>query len=412
MSRSRVRVPWKAQRQSIVIKSKILRGSLIGTCILLCTLAFQSCPTTRNRSKSFHKHLLDQYRLSDNDIDYIYKPLYANNFYIAKEDGQKVLYVIDPSTEKEMRYVVNKVERVVCLSSTHIAFLDELDETSSIVGVSGIQYICNEDVADAVDVGYESAIDYEALLQLEPDVVFAYTVHGQSNDYIDKIRQLGMSVIEIPEHMENHPLGKAEFLVAFAVFFDKEFRAIEQFHWISQTYEEYCLKARQAAIQQYRQNRVDSGYTVIDTLNGTFEPVKVLINAPFKDVWYVPGIDSYQHILVADAGGILLGSKPGINSSVISTEQAYLYALQADFWIHPNQFNDLTSLEGLDPRFVEVPAFREKRVWNNNLRNTPSGGSDYFESGAVNPHLILADLIAIFYPTAIPNHKFTYYLQL
>ncbi|MCK9346731.1 MAG: ABC transporter substrate-binding protein [Bacteroidales bacterium] len=393
-----------------MIKSRMLRGSLIGTCVLLCTLAFQSCPTTRSRS--FRKHLLEQYRLSDDDIDYIYKPLYANNFYISKEDGEKVLYLKDPASGKETRYVVNKVHRVVCLSSTHIAFLDALDETRSIVGISGAQYICNKDVSDAVDVGYESAIDYETLLQLRPDVVFAYAIHGQSSDYIDKIKQLGMNVIEIPEHMENHPLGKAEYLVAFAAFFDKEFRAIEQFYWISRKYEEYRIKARQAAIQQYRRKMIDSGYTDIDTLNGTFEPVKVLINAPFKDIWYIPGIESHQHILVADAGGILLGSKPGVNTSVISTEQAYLYALQADFWIHPNQFSDLESLANPDPRFAEVPAFRDRHVWNNNLRSTPEGGSDYFESGAVNPHLILADLIAIFYPTAIPNHKFTYYRQL
>ncbi|MFA7049243.1 MAG: iron ABC transporter substrate-binding protein, partial [Bacteroidales bacterium] len=144
----------------------------------------------------------------------------------------------------------------------------------------------------------------------------------------------------------------------------------------------------------------------------SFKPVKVLINAPFKDVWYIPGTESHQHILIRDAGGVVLGSEPGKKTAVISTEQAYIYSLEAEFWLHPNQFSDLESLAALDQRFAQSEAFRLGNVWNNNLRSTPAGGSDYFESGAVSPHLILADLIAIFYPEALPKHKFVFYKKL
>jgi len=178
--------------------------------------------------------------------------------------------------------------------------------------------------------------------------------------------------------------------------------AIEQFSKISHTYLEYCKLAKETATTQ---NSAESA-------SGGFEPVKVLVNAPFKDVWYVPGTDSHLQILVKDAGGMILGSKPGAKTTALSVEQAYLYAQQADFWINTNQYEDMASLARLDPRFAEAPAFRNGNVWNNNLRSTPEGGSDYFESGAVNPHLILADLIAIFYPQALPKHMFNYYRKL
>ncbi|HQP64563.1 MAG: Periplasmic binding protein [Bacteroidetes bacterium ADurb.Bin139] len=381
----------------------MLRGSLIGTCILLCTIAFQSCPT--NRSKPFSKHPLEEYGLSEGDINYIYKPRYANNFYLVWEDGEKVLYLTDPVTYNTTRHVVNKVRNVVCLSSTHIAYLDALNETNAIVGVSGAQYIYNRNVRKVKDLGYESAIGYEALLQLQPDIIFAYAIHGEGADYLEKISQLGLNIVQIPEYLENHPLGKAEFLVAFAAFFDKEVMAIEQFSKISHTYLEYCKLARETAATQRPAKSADGG----------FEPVKVLVNAPFKDVWYVPGTNSHFNILVKDAGGMILGSGSGTGSgsgsktTALSVEQAYLYAQQADFWINTNQYDNLTSLARLDPRFAETPAFRNGNVWNNNLRSTPEGGSDFFESGAVNPHLILADLIAIFYPLALPKHMFNYY---
>jgi len=428
----------------------MLRGAVIGSCVLLFTLAFQSCPGPRSRN--FRIHYTTQEPFKEGDIEYIYKPLYANNFFIAREDGDKVLYLKDPVSKKETRQVIHKVKRVVCLSTTHIAYLDAINETRSIVGVSGRQYIYNDKLRNAKDVGYESAINYEALMSLEPDVVFAYAVPGQPADYIQKIRQLGMNVVEVPEHLEDHPLGKAEFLVAFAAFFDKEVMAMEQFHWIYQTYEEYRLLARQTVTLRQRRKAAENGHrkpkppdtpnntppdtpdnTPIETPNNTpietpndtppdtpdntsqdtsFKPVKVLINAPFKDVWYIPGTESHQHILIRDAGGVVLGSEPGKKTAVISTEQAYIYSLEAEFWLHPNQFSDLESLAALDQRFAQSEAFRLGNVWNNNLRSTPAGGSDYFESGAVSPHLILADLIAIFYPEALPKHKFVFYKKL
>ena len=388
----------------------MLRGAVMGSCVLLFTLAFQSCPGPRNRSFRIRK--LDEQSFLENNIEYIYKPLYANNFFIVREDGEKVLYLKDPVSKKETRHVIHKVKRVVCLSTTHIAYLDAINETRSIVGVSGRQYIYNDKLRNATDVGYESAIDYESLIALEPDVVFAYAVPGQPADYIQKIRQLGMNVIEVPEHLEDHPLGKAEFLVAFAAFFDKEVMAMEQFHWIYETYEEYRLLARQTVTLRQRRKAVEDGSSRLDSLNTPFKPVKILINAPFKDVWYVPGTESHLHILIRDAGGIILGSENGKKTAVMSTEQAYIHALKADYWLHPNQFSNLSSLAALDPRFAEIEAFRTGNVWNNNLRSTPEGGSDYFESGAVSPHLILADLIAIFYPDALPKHKFVYYRKL
>jgi len=388
----------------------MLRGAVMGSCVLLFTLAFQSCPGPRNRSFRIRK--LDEQSFLENNIEYIYKPLYANNFFIVREDGEKVLYLKDPVSKKETRHVIHKVKRVVCLSTTHIAYLDAINETRSIVGVSGRQYIYNDKLRNATDVGYESAIDYESLMALEPDVVFAYAVPGQPADYIQKIRQLGMNVIEVPEHLEDHPLGKAEFLVAFAAFFDKEVMAMEQFHWIYETYEEYRLLARQTVTLRQRRKAVEDGSSSLDSLNTPFKPVKILINAPFKDVWYVPGTESHLHILIRDAGGIILGSENGKKTAVMSTEQAYIHALKADYWLHPNQFSNLSSLAALDPRFAEIEAFRKGNVWNNNLRSTPEGGSDYFESGAVSPHLILADLIAIFYPDALPKHKFVYYRKL
>ncbi|HPS24196.1 MAG TPA: ABC transporter substrate-binding protein [Bacteroidales bacterium] len=318
----------------------------------------------------------------------LYNPEYAQNFYLALEDGRKVLYLHDPASDKTFRHEIGTVKRVVCLSTTHLAFIHAIGASASVCGVSGARYIYNPRLRQCTDVGYESSINYETLLKLAPDVVFAYSIHGKTADYITKMEQLGLNVIQIPEHTERHPLGKAEFLVAFAAFYGLEDQARQKFCEIRDAY----LKYKSLATGQKKE--------------------KVLINAPFNDIWYLPGSESHQNIFIGDAGGVLLGTCPGVNSSTISTEQAYLYALEADVWLNPNHYTQLAELENLDNRFARVPCFRNGNVWNNNLRSTPEGGSDYYESGAISPHLILADLIAILHPSLLPSHTFTYYRQL
>ena len=66
-------------------------------------------------------------------------------------------------------------ERIVAMSSTHIAMLDAIGEVDRVVGVSGIDYISNPDIQarrDRIgDVGYEGNINYELLLSLDPDLL-------------------------------------------------------------------------------------------------------------------------------------------------------------------------------------------------------------------------------------------------
>src|SRR5690606_31592909 len=45
------------------------------------------------------------------------------------------------------------VQRVVCLSTTHLAFLDVLDESSKVVGISGSRYISNPEIRKRMDQG-------------------------------------------------------------------------------------------------------------------------------------------------------------------------------------------------------------------------------------------------------------------
>ena len=348
----------------------------------------------------------------------LYSPLYANGFELKASGKERILYikkswqgqghsafsyVLYPREDSlqhkgKTDHIPYPIRSAVCLSTTHIAYLEALARRDCIVGVSGARYVSNPHVQEAVsqnkvvDVGFEGAINYERLLSLHPDVIFAYGVAGESAAFSEQLRKMGLRVVYVGDYLETHPLGKAEYLLAFSFFFDDAHiaQAHKQFGEICLEYQ--ALKERAAATES--------------------RPT-VLLNAPFKDVWYIPDSENYMCRLLQDAGARSLGSRQGSKeSSTLSLEQGYLYALEADFWLQVNAYRSLSALSADDPRFAQTSAFRRQKIYNNTLRSTPQGGSDFWETGVVEPHIILADLIHIFHPEALPEHTLRYYEKL
>jgi len=52
---------------------------------------------------------------------------------------------------------------------------------------------------------------------------------------------------------------------------------------------------------------------------------------------------------------------------------------------------------------------REGKVWNNNARLSPAGGNDFWETGVVEPDVILEDLRHLLHPTADSDYRFVYH---
>jgi iron complex transport system substrate-binding protein len=288
------------------------------------------------------------------------------------------------------------VKNAVCLSTTHIGFLDALGELSSVSGLSGTAYLTNAEVKKGVaenrirEVGNEQGLNYEVIVQLKPDVVFAYGIGSEINAQINKLRDLGIPVVLVGEYLEKSPLDKAEWIKFFGAFFNKEQMADSIFERIRINYEK--IKS--------------------DVSNEQVKPT-VLTGLPFKDTWWIAGGQSNLAVLIEDAGGKFLWS--GNHSSEafpVSLEEVFLRSAKADFWINSGSVNSLKELLSFDQRFSEIPAVKRSQVYNNNLRSTTGGGNDYWESGVVHPDLILSDLVKIFHPERGTDKRLFYYQKL
>ena len=267
---------------------------------------------------------------------------------------------------------------IVCMSSSYIGFLDALGCDSVATAVSGLAYVSDPEVrVNAVDVGYDAALDYETILKVKPDLLLTYAVSAAEPPYLAKLRELGVRTAVIHEHLESHPLARAEYIRLFGLLTGRTALADSLFADIRDRYLSLVVE--------------------------TDSPKKVLVNIPYADQWYIPGGDNYMTRLIRDAGGEVLGAVPGrFESSIISVEKAYEYAQEADFWLNPGWCSTKTQLRSVHPLFADFPVL-QKPVWNNTKQSTPGGGNAFWETGPAHPDWILEDLRAIFDGTEVPG---------
>lgn len=372
--------------------------------LLLITLLFSAC----HHSEPFDTSLFDEE---------VYSPRYAVGFEIRRHaesqatliistdpwqgaEGVSYKLLIDPNdhfaANTDIQRINTPAERILCMSSSHIAMLDAMGEIERVVGVSGIDFISNDRItanrSKIGDVGYDNNINYELLIAINPDLVLLYGINA-ANSVENKLRELGIPFAYIGEYVESSPLGKAEWMVAVGEIVGKREQSIDNFNSIETRYNSVAESIK-------------------EHIGNTPRP-KVMLNTPYQDSWFLPSKNNYMVQLIEQAGGDTFTAEGEGNSSApIDIEQAILYATQSDIWLNPSGCNSIAELVKLNPKFADTPPITNGKVWNNNARQTPMGGSDFWESGVIRPDIILQDLAAIIHPEIMPAYDLYYHKQL
>lgn len=285
---------------------------------------------------------------------------------------------------------------VVTTSSTELPHIVQLGLVDRLLGHDEFDWVSSAAVRQRiesgamVEVGSGSEIDVERLVATATELFLVDSLGDPERDLLGKLRELGVPVVLSPSFFETSPLGRAEWMLYTALFFNREDRAERLITRVAEHYEE--LRAR-----------------VVDVA----EQPTVVTSGLVGDVWYMPGGESYAARFLADAGAAYLwADEPRAGSLPLDFESVYARALDADFWIQPNLWRSLGEIRRIDERFADFAAFEAGRVYNSDARLNPHGGNDYWETGTARPDLVLADLIRIFHPDRLPEHQLFFYRRL
>ncbi|MQA88029.1 MAG: ABC transporter substrate-binding protein [Streptosporangiales bacterium] len=279
------------------------------------------------------------------------------------------------------------VRSVFAGSTTNLPLLVDLDRLGVLTGVAEADRVSTPQVRARVEAG--KAVEFApagTVIAARPDVLMS---GGTEDPAYRTLRRAGIPVVPTAEWREDTPLGRAEWIKVMAALTGTERRAAAVFERIEAAYRRTAARAAEAG-----------------------EPTPVLAGKMFQGEWYVPGGDSYRTQLIRDAGGTHpWADTPKHGALTVGFEDVLVEAGDAKVWITDMPWRTLAEGRRADPRYAELAAFRDDKVWSNTPPE-PGTGIDYWERGVTRPDLVLADYLAMLHPELMPEHRFTFFRRI
>jgi len=286
------------------------------------------------------------------------------------------------------------VEELVVTSTTHIPALEALGVLDKLVGFPNTNYISSVAARKLVDeggikeLGKNENINLEVLIDLKPDAVVSFGVNG-SNKTLNNIKKSGIPVLYNSEWLEQHALGRAEWIKFFGFLFKKEDKANAIFNQIKEDY-----------------------FTAKELAKMVSKRPTVLSGMPFKDTWHIPYGNSWAAQFIADANAEYLWSdKNGKGSIALNFESVLDKAKDANYWIAIGSYDTKEQLLESNAHYQQFDMFKNNNIYMSNKKGE-TGGLLFYEVAPTRPDLILKDLIKIFHPELLPNYELYFYTQL
>ncbi len=338
---------------------------------------------------------------------------YAKGFDIINEKGTKKLLIKSPyqnSKELFSYQILNKdkkgatkdlidqeilvpINRIVVTSTTHIPMIELLNEEASIVGFPNSNYISSEktrhliDKGNITEIGKESSLNTEILLDLHPELVVGFGV-SSADKTLTSIQKAGINVIYNGDWLEETPLGRAEWIKFFGVLFDKEKQADSIFKIIETDY----LAVKKLALKSGEKATILSGAIMS------------------KDIWNLPAGKSFEAQFLQDANlNYLWKDTKGKGSLSLSFESVFDKAATADFWISPGYFTSKKQLLESNNLYTKFKPFQNDQIYTSTTKKGITGGVIYYELAPTRPDLVLKDIVKITKPDLLPDYTLTFF---
>jgi iron complex transport system substrate-binding protein len=396
---------------------KFLRLRILGLVhaafLILITVTLDSCQSDRSdqkeevlqsEEKNFYSEKVEIKHARGFNITYFnhYKVVSIINPFEKSADTLKYL-LLERGTPRpkgfaDAQTIEIPLRNISLTSSMHVGLLEWLGSADIIAGLSGMQYVFSPEVRKLIaagkvtEIGREQGLNEEKLITMHPDLIMTTGGAGAKIDHYTVLRQAEIPVMINSEWVETTPLARTEWVKLIAALLNKEKLANEKFSDLETEYRKLVMLANQS----------------------TDKP-SIISGVNTKDAWFLPNGDSYMAQFFRDAGGHYHWNDTKKTGSLpLNFEAVYPVALTADFWLNVGFTSKDTRKDILaqDTRYGDFKSYKSGKMYSYNNRVNEQGSNDFFESGTMNPHIVLSDLIKILHPELLPAHQLVYYKQL
>jgi iron complex transport system substrate-binding protein len=328
-----------------------------------------------------------------------YKTLHLFRHYNDLVDT--VSYVLlqrgTPAPETDLPIIEVPVQRAVSMSTTHLGMFDMLEGMDALKGIEIEQYVTNPKVKEKVasgeilEVSPSGTLNVESVINLNTEILLGVGFPNSQNEAYQQLERTGIPVLLNADWQETDLLGRAEWVKLLAVLLNKEQLVNEKFA---------SIEAEYNRVLNLVENKVnDAPLTITGIALG--------------DAWHVAGGRSFAYKLLETVRADYPWKNDQSTGSIkLDFETVYEFGLKADFWIAPGSAKSEKDILARDTRYGDFKAFKRKQIYNIFGRYTEGGGNDYYETGIVQPQVILKDIVKIFHPELLPDHDLVYHAQL
>jgi iron complex transport system substrate-binding protein len=307
------------------------------------------------------------------EIDYqnkqtklVSKSLNKNSFF------RDSIFILHQKGDKQSKShkVVAEVSSISCQSSTHLAYIDYLNDFDKVKGLCGVDFVQNQELKrqmdenEVVELCLGESIQLESLIGTNPDLFFVYPF---AKEEVENLESKGVNTFMVSEYLEKSPLARLEWIKLFGVILNKEEEAQSYFEDVE---EEYLGLVKE---------EVDSN-------------MKFMFNLPFGDTWYTPSSNSLIVKLFEDAGlSYFYSSEVGTENTPHTQEEVWNNGPLVNYWViiasRPANFTlaDLVEENEVYSTFKSV--INEQVIFCNTTT------TDYFIEGVIEPHIMLKDIL-------------------
>ena len=271
---------------------------------------------------------------------------------------------------------INQTTHIVSLTAIFSRFIWAINKQQHIVAVDNLKYHCSETfphTQKVISVNPLGNVNVEQIMKVKPDITFAYYISEQDKKQLQRLNSKSHSIIFIQNHLEVHPLARAEWIRVFGGIFHQSKMSDSLFTVIAKNYND--LKKTNA------------------------KGPMVMINLPYSGVWMVPSRKNLMTTLITDAGAnpawLNQNSPNDVNSFQLGIEEAVIALKKSTIWIHPGVCDSKYCIKKIENRIPNT-VFDRISCYQNDKKIESTGANPYWDYGALRPDFLLKDLTMLF----------------
>lgn len=294
-----------------------------------------------------------------------------------------------PAHDPHVPVIQVPIQRLVTGNSAMLGALDELGLVDRLFGTESTRSATVASVRRRIEQGlvhdmwgYGHA-SIEPVMAVQPDVYLTfYSAYPQGNMH-PRLWELGVRALPQADHLETHPLGRAEWLKLLALLTNREARGNALFDGVVARYEHWRTLANQASSR----SRVMSGF------------------ASGRDTFETFGGRNQRARLIHDAGGeYVLANDPRAGSLIyLPFERVYAQGADAPVWLGTlGGRADRQALVAANPLHGWFRATHTGQVHAWDRDYTGAWAHPYQDQSMSRPDVLLAEALSVLHPDLLP----------